>query len=56
MHFDVRVASQKMTFELIGSANDICVEYGICAYLGEQQDDVESRHASAWIVVTPASS
>ena len=47
MHFDARVESQKLILELIGSANDICVEYGICAHLGDQKDDVESRHDSA---------
>ena len=47
MHFDARVASQKLILELVGSANDICAEHGICADLGEQQDDVESRHDSA---------
>ena len=47
MHFDARVASQKLILELVSSANDICAEYGICADLGEQQDDVEGRHDSA---------
>ena len=46
MHFDARVASQKLILELVGSANDICAEYGICADLGEQQDDIEGRHDS----------
>ena len=54
MHFNASEASKKMIMELISSANDICILYGICNYLGKRQtDDLESRQDSTSIVLTP---
>ena len=33
MHFSAGSASQKMIMELMSSASDVCMLYGICAYL-----------------------
>ena len=54
MHFTASEASKKMLMDLISSANDICILYGICDYLGKtKMDDFESRPDSASIVLTP---
>ena len=54
MHFNTSEASKKMIMELISSANDICIIYGICNFLGKRQtDDLESRQDSTSIVLTP---
>ena len=40
--------------ELISSASDACMLYGICAYLGQmKQDGLASREDSASIVLAP---
>ena len=44
MHFNAGSASQKMIVDLISSANDIGMLYGIGDHLGKiKQDDLESR-------------
>ena len=40
MHVNATAASQKMIHDIIGPAYDICVQHGICAQIGEHQDDV----------------
>ena len=35
MHFDASEPSRKMTMDLISSANDIRILYGMCDYLGK---------------------
>ena len=47
MHFNAGAASQKMMMELISSASDICMIYGICDCLGKIKQD------SASIFLTP---
>ena len=39
IHFTRGLASQILTVEPIGSANDICTFHGICAHHGENQED-----------------
>ena len=42
MHFNAGAASQEMRMELISSANDICMLYGIGVFLGlMKQDDLD---------------
>ena len=54
MRFNAGAVSQKRVMELISSASDTCILYGICACLGKlQPDDLESRQNSASIVDTP---
>ena len=54
MHFSASDTSKKMIMDLVSSANDICVRYGSCEYLGKvSKDDLESRQTSASVVLTP---
>ena len=55
MHFTRSSSSQKMMVELIGAANDICTLHGVCAHLGDNQEDLESRQAATSIFLTPVS-
>ena len=51
MHFNADDASVKMMMDLISSANDICIAFGICDYLGKFSEiGVESRRNSASVV------
>ena len=53
-HFNAGSVSHTMIVDLISSAKDICMLYGICYFLGRiKQDDLESRQDSASIVLTP---
>ena len=51
MHLNADDASVKMMMDLISSANDICIAFGICDYPGKLGEiDVESRRNSASVV------
>ena len=51
MHFNADESSVKMMMDLIGSANDLWIAFGICDYLGKFSEiDVESRRKSALVV------
>ena len=55
MHFNADDSSVTMVMDLISSANDICIAFGICDYLGKFNEiDVESRRNSASVVLTPS--
>ena len=55
MHFNADDSSVTMVMDLISSANDICIAFGICDYLGKFSEiDVESRRNSASVVLTPS--
>ena len=54
MHFDASDPSIKMMMDFINSANDICIPFGICDYLGKIDEiDLESRQNTASLVPTP---
>ena len=43
----------KMTVDLLSSANDFCIVFGICDYLGKINEiDFESRRNTALVVLT----
>ena len=49
--FNADDSSVTMVMDLISSANDICIAFGICDYLGKFNEiDVESRRNSASVV------
>ena len=51
MHFNADDASVKMMMDLTSSANDLCIAFGICDYLGKFSEiGVESRRNSASVV------
>ena len=54
MHVNADDSSVTMVMDLISSANDICIAFGICDYLGKFNEiDNESRRNSASVVLTP---
>ena len=57
-HFTRSTSSQKMMVKRIGAARDMCTLRGICAHLGEHQEDLEGRRSSFLFprVLEPASS
>ena len=50
MHFSKSTPSQQKMVEEIEAANDICTLYGVCDYLGDNQEDLEGPPS---IVLTP---
>ena len=55
MLFNAGDSSVTMVMDLIRSANDICIAFGICDYPGKLSEiDVESRRNSASFVLTPS--
>ena len=57
-HFTRSTSSQKMMVKRIGAAKDMCTLRGICAHLGEHQEDLGGRRSSFLFprVSEPASS
>ena len=54
MRFDADDSSVKMMMDLISSANDFSIIFGICDYLGKIDEiDLESQRNTASVVLTP---
>ena len=54
MHFDSSDPFKKMMMDLVSSANDICVVFGICDHLGKVNDiDPESQRNTVSVVLPP---
>ena len=55
MHFSASDSSVKMMMmDLISSANDFCIVFGICDHLGKINEiDFESRRNKASVVLAP---
>ena len=55
MHFNADVRSLKMMMDLISSANDFCIVFGICDFLGKinEIDFDESRRNTASVLLSP---
>ena len=54
MHVSVSDPSKKMMMDLISSANNFCIVFGICGYVGKINEmDFGSRQNAASVVLTP---
>ena len=55
MHFDASDPfKQKMMMDLVSSANDVCIVFGICDYLGKVNDiDPESQRNTVSVILPP---
>ena len=54
MHFNASDSSVKMMMDLMSSANDFCIVFGICDDPGKVNEmDLESRRNKASVVLTP---
>ena len=55
MHFNADDSSVRMMRDLISSANDFCIVFGICDYLGKIVEiNLESRRNTVSVVLTPS--
>ena len=55
LHLTADDSSVKMMMDLISSANDFCIVFGICDYRGKMKEiDFESRRSTASVVLTPS--